>query len=321
MTTLRTTFNLLWKASPPLTAATLLMLAAFVFSVAGVAFSPSVITGMPAWLKPAKFAISTATYALTFAWIFTYLPGSPHLTRIVGWVTAVVIVAEVIVIDIQAARGTTSHFNVSTALDATIFASMGAAILVLWIASIALTVAVFRQRFADEALGWAIRLGLLITVFGSATGGIMTAPTQAQMAEIRAGGRVATSGAHTVGAPDGGPGLLGTGWSTQHGDIRVGHFVGLHAVQVIPLLLVLFRRVRPAGSARAIVLIASASYATLFVILLTQALRGESIVAPDATTAATLIAWAGATFVATTIVWLTGRRSTPTPRANAVVMS
>ena len=36
---------------------------------------------------------------------------------------------------------------------------MGIAILVLWVAAIALTVALFRQRFADAAFGWALRLG------------------------------------------------------------------------------------------------------------------------------------------------------------------
>jgi hypothetical protein len=253
------------------------------------------ITGAPAWLKPAKFAISTAIYSLTLAWVFSYLPQWRKTRRIVGWTTAIVFVLEVAIIDAQAWRGTTSHFNVSTMLDGILFAVMGSAIALQTLASAAVAVALWRQTFADAALGTALRTGLTITLLGAASGGLMTQPTRAQLDEARATHRMVTAGAHTVGAADGGPGLPGMGWSVEHGDLRVAHFVGLHAIQALPLIVLLFlRRLTPSARV-AMARRAALSYAALFAILLVQALQGESVVNPGPVTIALLGTWALAT--------------------------
>jgi hypothetical protein len=278
------------------------MLVAFAVAVVAMGLDHRQILGAPRWLKPAKFGISTAIYGFTLAWIFTWLPERRRLKAVVGWIVSVVIVLEVFLIDLQAARGVTSHYNVGTAFDAAVFGIMGTAILIAWLASIALTVALFRHRFADEAFGWALRIGMLITVLGQATGGIMTTPTQSQLAAARTT-RMTVSGAHTVGAPDGGAGLPITGWSREHGDLRVGHFVGLHAVQLLPAAALL---IGPLGSAvrrrRAVLLLATAYFA-LFVILLAQALMGQPLLTPQGPIAIAFGAWAiasiaGVSFVA-----------------------
>lgn len=266
----------LWRASPPLTAIGVVMLIAFAASLAAMAVDRTHILGAPTWLKPAKFAISTAIYAFTLAWIFTYLPERRRLTTTVGWLTAVILTLEVAIIDAQAARGVTSHFNIATPLDIALFASMGIAIMIVWGAAIALTAALFRRRFADEAFGWALRLGMLLTVFGQATGGLMTAPTRAQLDAARSTG-LKVSGAHTVGAPDGGPGLPITGWSREHGDLRVPHFIGLHAVQLLPAAAWLLGAIGPNAWRRRAVFVAAACYYALFAILLAQALGGHSV--------------------------------------------
>jgi hypothetical protein len=137
---------------------------------------------------------------------------------------------------------------------------------------------------------------MLLTVLGSAMGGLMTRPTADQLAAARATRVMAAAGAHTVGGPDGGPGLPGTGWSREHGDLRVPHFLGLHAVQIIPLLALLVRRrVTAAARRRRAVLAIGVSYATLLVILLVQALGGESVIAPGWVTRGALAAWLMAT--------------------------
>ena len=282
----------LWRSSPPLTVVGVLMLAAAVASALGILADPRVITGAPAWLKPFKFAVSTAVYSLTLAWIFAWLPEWPRLRRIVGWTTAIVFVLEVALIDVQAWRGTTSHFNASTPLDMTLFTVMGTAIVLQTLMSIGVAVALWRQRFVDRTLGWALRLGVTLTIPGAMTGPLMTRPTEAQLAQVKAGGPMPIVGAHTVGGPDGGAGLPVTGWSREHGDLRVPHFIGLHAMQVLPLMAIGLRRWRRPEAVRVRVLFAAAaSYAALFVLLLVQALNGVSLIAGEQTTSGSLAGW------------------------------
>lgn len=289
----------LWQASPPLTAVGALMLVVAVPSLAGVFIDPRTITGAPAWLKPFKFAISTAIYSLTLAWMFGWLTDWPRVRRVVGWTTAIVFVLEVAIIDTQAWRGTTSHFNVSTTLDQVLFMLMGIAIFVQTFASVAVAVALWRQRFADRTLGWTLRLGMALTIAGALTGGLMTRPTAAQLEGARAGGRMTTAGAHTVGAPDGGPGMSVTGWSRDNGDLRVPHFIGLHAIQALALAALGLRRWRrPEADRVRVILVLAASYASLFLLMLWGALRGQSILAPDEIALGAMILWAGLTALA-----------------------
>ena len=304
----------LWRSDKALTASALLMLAALAAFVVGLAVDPRIITGAPAWLKPAKFAVSTAIYMFTLAWVFTYLSEWPRLRRIVGRGTLVIFIAEVVIIALQAWRGTTSHFNVSTPLDGAFFAFMGSAILVQTLLSIAVAVALWRQSFHDRALGWALRLGMVITIAGAFTGGLMTRPTEAQLAQVAVTHQMPIVGAHTVGAPDGGPGVPGVGWSVRHGDLRVPHFIGLHALQVLPIVVWLLTRQRVDESRRArLAVVAGSSYAGLFFILVSQALRGQALINPDAFTVGVLIVWAFATGAAA--VWPFRTRSAGTDAA------
>ena len=286
----------LWRGSAPLTAAGLLMVAALAAAVIGLAIDPRIVTGAPVWLKPAKFAVSNAVYMFTLAWIFTVIPEWTRTRRLVGWITAVILVLETAIIGLQAYRGTTSHFNVATLFDGLLFGVMGVGILVWTLSTIVVAVALWRHQLQDRALGWALRLGMTITIVGAMSGGLMTKPTRQQLDAAQAGQRMAIAGAHTVGAPDGGPGLIGTGWSTEHGDLRVPHFLGLHALQLLPIVSLLLARRRMSDAVRVrLTIVAAASYASLFAILLSQALRGQSVVGPDQLTITLLGVW----FVAT----------------------
>lgn len=306
----------LWRGSAPLTATALLMIGALAVAAVGMLVDPRTITGAPAWLKPAKFAASIAIYTATLAWIFSLIPEWVRTRRVVGWMTAVVLVVEMAIIAGQAFRGTTSHFNVGTALDGVLFSIMGLAIVTQTLTSIAVAVALWRQQFEDRALGWALRFGMTLTIVGALTGGLMTRPTAAQLEAARAGERMTIAGAHTVGAPDGGPGLPGTGWSTQHGDLRVPHFIGLHALQALSIVAIVLARRRVSDAVRVrLIVTAAASYGALFVILLVQALRGQSLVTPDATTITLVAVWALGT-AAAAAAW---RLRVPAPHSPAVI--
>jgi hypothetical protein len=167
---------------------------------------------------------------------------------------------------------------------------MGTTIVVVWLATAGIGVLLLRQRIADRAAALAVRLGLLIGLAGLGVGFLMTLPTRAQTAAM-ADAPPTVVGAHSVGVADGGPGLPLVNWSTVGGDLRVGHFIGMHALQALPLLA--FALTALAGRARRlhsdqvrarVVGVVAGGYAGLVALVTWQALRGQSLVHPDALT-------------------------------------
>ena len=278
-------WQIVWKTHAPMATLAAFCTLLTVFFAAGVFLDPRYITGAPAWLKPLKFAISTLVYSLSMIWLLSHLPKS-RLRTIAGNTAIVMLTLELIAIGIQAARGVQSHFNVSTLLDGAIFSGMGLMISLLWGANLLLAIALLQQKIANAPMGLALKAGLVIALIGMAQAFLMTSPTAQQMASWGAGAAVTLAGAHTVGAADGGAGIPVTGWSTQHGDLRVGHFVGLHALQILPLLAWLLSSLTSLSPARRsrLIAIAGAYYLAITLLLTWQALRAESIVAPSGLT-------------------------------------
>jgi hypothetical protein len=145
------------------------------------------------------------------------------------------------------------------------------------------------RRLPDPVFAQALRLAVVVAAVGMAVGFFMTSPTEVQIGAAEAGGGMPIVGAHSVGAEDGGPGLFLVGWSTEGGDLRVGHFVGLHALQVLPLVGLGLSRLGPRwlGTGPRIGLVWVVSLAYLGVVVLTtwQALRGQPLIRPDLSTA------------------------------------
>src|SRR5439155_5237018 len=214
-----------WRINSALTIVGGLMLATLGGTLIGLLVDPQVITGAPAWLKPTKFAISTAIYAFTLVWLLGFVRGHARLVGLIGNISAVALTIEVAIICLQVLRGTTSHFNASTPLDSALFGIMGGFIVLVWLVGLLAAGLLVVQRQTDAAFGWSLRLGMFIALVGMAVAFLMIAPSVEQRALLASSAERVT-GAHSIGVLDGGPGLPLLGWSTVGGDLRVPHFVG-----------------------------------------------------------------------------------------------
>ncbi|MFF8832883.1 hypothetical protein [Streptomyces sp. NPDC015131] len=286
-----------------------------VVSAAGLALDDRVLVGAPIWAKPLKFSLSFVAYCLSLAWMLSLLP--PRFRRAGWWAGTVVAAAsatEMVLITTQVVRGRRSHFNHETPFDSGLYDAMAVTVVVLWTASLVLAVLLFRGTLADRATAWAVRLGAVLALAGAGLGFLMTRPAPGQRR-----GASPTVGAHSVGVPDGGPGMPLTGWSTTGGDLRIPHFVGMHALQLLPLLLLallaLAPRFAPLRDERVrlrLVLVASAAYAAVLALLTWGALRGEPLIRPGG---ATLTGAVLITALTGAAAWVALRRPGPTPPA------
>jgi hypothetical protein len=223
------------------------------------------VMGINPWIKPIKFAASIAIYALTMGWLLYELALRDEVKRRVSWAIAGTLVIEIALITMQAARGVTSHFNDTTVFDSTVFAVMGTAITfnILVAAYVALKFWRTEAKIPAPYL-WGIRIGLTIFVLASLEGFAMVSHS-----------------AHSVGVPDGGPGLPLVNWSTRGGDLRVAHFFGMHALQVLPLvgyLLSMRRAESLTSNAARWAQAAGALYALLALLLFLWAMAGRPLV-------------------------------------------
>lgn len=216
------------------------------------------VLGINVWIKPMKFLVSITTFVWTVAW-FMPETRSPKLaetlSRIIGWSMTI----EIVCIIGQAARGTTSHFNNDTPFDAIVFGVMGLAIVINTVAMAAFLFILRRDTPAHRAgYLWGVRTGVAIFLLGSLEGGLLVA-----------------NNAHTVGSPDGGPGVPFVNWSTEFGDLRVAHFFGLHALQILPLLGFFLDRFRVPG--RNLVVTVGIIWVAIMAALLVVALQGKPL--------------------------------------------
>lgn len=218
----------------------------------------NMVLGIIAWIKPMKFYFSIGIVCWTFSWLLVYVQ-KQKAVKVFSVVTVITMLIEMIIITWQAANGRLSHFNISTAFYGILFSVMGIAITIFTLCALYVTVLLFKQKefplWMTDGYKWGIRWGLLFFVIFAFEGGLMASLLH-----------------HTVGGPDGDEGLPVLNWSKFYGDLRVAHFFGMHALQLLPFIGYYFTRTKLQVN------LAALAYFLFVTLLLWQALMGYPLI-------------------------------------------
>lgn len=192
------------------------------------------LRGLPVWIKPLKFMASVSMYALSSAWLIGHLSEARRRGAALGvlvWALIGSALFEVGYITLQAALGQASHYASGDALHALLYTVMGAVALVL-----AGTQAVLARWVHRDGEAWlppayrrALVWGLALTFVLGAGAGLALGTLQ----------------------PPAGWGWPLLGWHPR-GDLRIAHFVGVHAQQALPLVGVLLLAAGAPDAGRAV---------------------------------------------------------------------
>lgn len=192
----------------------------FFFCLGLLSFNHSLIAGENAWAKPARYFLSSGISIWTFGW-FIYHINSKTQIKVISWLIAMSLLFETTTIFIQSYRGVPSHFNNSDPFNSMMNGLMIIFMLVFLITVIYITILFFNQKKMpiSQHYTWGLRMGLLIFTIFSVTGIIMFAKMT-----------------HSIGGNDANSGMILFNWSLKYGDLRIAHFMGVHSLQIIPIL-------------------------------------------------------------------------------------
>jgi len=194
-----------------------------VFFLLGGLLDERTFNGVTVWHKPFKFALSLSVFFATLGWFAPLLEDQFFATtkgRLLTWVPLACAILELFYIALRASQSEASHFNESTRLNAIMYSLMGFGAILMVLSAGWMGVKVLRLHGTSDPWILAVGLGLIATlVLGGGFGMYL-----------------GNNGSHWVGGnPTDAGGLPLFNWSRNGGDLRVAHFFGMHAMQILPL--------------------------------------------------------------------------------------
>jgi hypothetical protein len=183
------------------------------------------------WIKPIKFSMSFSTFASTISLFLLTLRIPKWQLTLARRAIAISVAFEILSLAAQAWRSS-YHLSGQSLLD-TSLAQVTNSMVMVNTAIVCWMLALFcANRVSRERIDWpmvsAVRYSIVIFLVGNAIGGYMLA-----------------RGSHTVGTADGGPGLPFVNWSIIGGDLRIAHFIAIHAIQIVPLFAYILSQMSP----------------------------------------------------------------------------
>jgi hypothetical protein len=188
------------------------------------------LNGVSVWEKPSKFFLSVAVHSLTLSWALSLVSEETRQlrsVRVAVWAFLGASWVELTIICGQSLRGVGSHFNTAAPLDGALYSIMGVGAILLTLTSGVIGFRIWQRRKNNL---WAMAAGS-----GLMLGAVLTT--------VVAGYMSAQPGGHWVGGDlTDATGLPFLHWSTTGGDLRVPHFIALHASQIVPFAAISGRR-------------------------------------------------------------------------------
>jgi len=194
-------------------------------------FVPAGTAAVNPWIKPIKFSMSFSTFASTISLFLLALRIPKWQLTLARRAIATSVAFEILSLAAQAWRSA-YHLSGQSLLDTSLAQITNSMVMVntgivCWILAL-FCVNRVHTEWIDRPMVAAIRYSIVIFLAGNAIGGYMLA-----------------RGSHTVGTTDGGPGLPFVNWSVIGGDLRIAHFIAIHAIQIVPLFAYILTQMAP----------------------------------------------------------------------------